>query len=211
MGLWDRIYSKGEIHKTPSKEVINLVPILKERNVKNVLDVGCGTGRHTYYLTEQGFHTYGIDISPKAIELAKSNRGGKNINYNIGTFTNLPYEKNSMDFVLTNHALQYTTDENIKKIISEFNGVIKKNKPIFVRVISKQHPFYGASPSDIYGFSHVGFCIKNDLPVHFFDEKELRNLFKNYEIKRLEHVSHEVDLEKISVPLKEWVFFGYKK
>ena len=37
-----------------------------------VLDIGCGAGRHSLYLQEQGFNVTGIDISPLAIQVCKS-------------------------------------------------------------------------------------------------------------------------------------------
>jgi SAM-dependent methyltransferase len=36
-----------------------------------VLDVGCGAGRHSLHLQEQGFDVTGIDISPLAIEVCR--------------------------------------------------------------------------------------------------------------------------------------------
>jgi 2-polyprenyl-3-methyl-5-hydroxy-6-metoxy-1,4-benzoquinol methylase len=37
----------------------------------NVLDVGCGGGRDSIFLSEQGFNVTGIDVSRKMISLAK--------------------------------------------------------------------------------------------------------------------------------------------
>jgi len=47
--------------------------------------------------------------------------------------------------------------------------------------------------------------------VHFFTKGELCNLFKEYDIERLEHVSHEVGTNDIiTVPLNEWVILASK-
>ena len=37
----------------------------------NVLDIGCGAGRHSLYLQEKGFDVLGIDVSPLALEVCK--------------------------------------------------------------------------------------------------------------------------------------------
>ncbi len=211
MTEWNEIYSNGAIHNTPSKELTSIIEILRENNLVHTLDAGCGTGRHSQYLAEQGFVSHGIDISPKAIEEAKNNSQGLDIDYKIGKLINLPYQNNSMDFIIANQSLQYASNEDVKKSVSELDRVLKPKKPILIRVSSDKHIFNGAKSEEIYGFSHIGFSIKKGLPVHFFSESELRKYFEGYRIKRLEHISHKVDHDKISVPLSEWVLFAYKK
>ena len=36
-----------------------------------VLGIGCGVGRHSLHLQEQGFDVHGIDVSPGAVEVCK--------------------------------------------------------------------------------------------------------------------------------------------
>ena len=62
-----------------------------------VLDIGCGAGRHSLYLKEQGFDVLGIDNSPLAIEVCRS-RGLSNahvlsitqITPQLGAFGTIP-------------------------------------------------------------------------------------------------------------------------
>lgn len=211
MNNWNDIYSQESIHINPSREIIELVPRLKREGIHVVLDAGCGTGRHTQYLAQQGFNVNGIDISEQAIKLAEASKNEHIIDYRIGTLVDLPYPPNSMDFILANHSLEYASEEDVRKSIAKLDSVLRRERSFFVRVVSTEHPFYQANPEEVYGFSHIGFCIKNDLPVHFFDEEELRDLFKGYHIERLEHIVHKVDHNKISVPLREWVLLGYKQ
>jgi SAM-dependent methyltransferase len=51
----------------------NLVQIVKEFEILpcNALDIGCGTGDNVFWAAKNGFTATGIDISPKAIEMAK--------------------------------------------------------------------------------------------------------------------------------------------
>ncbi|MFH1111519.1 MAG: class I SAM-dependent methyltransferase [Patescibacteria group bacterium] len=211
LSKWNEIYSEGSIHEKPSREIVNLVPRLKSDGVVEILDAGCGTGRHSNYLADQGFKVHGIDVSSEAVKIAEANKQNDAVDYSVGSLIDLPFSSNSMDFILANHSLEYASDEDVRKSVKKLDAVLKSGKPIFIRVASTQHPFYKAKPADIYGFSHIGFCIKNGLPVHFFEEDELKDLFTNYKIERLEHIVHEVDHRKISVPLREWVLFGYKE
>lgn len=49
----------------------NVLAILKPRNGSRILDVACGGGWVSHYLSKMGYWTYGIDISDDFIELAK--------------------------------------------------------------------------------------------------------------------------------------------
>jgi len=55
------------------KEIPDLVGLFKKENVKNVLDVGCGTGMHAITLAKEGFHVVGIDRSTRVIQVAYKN------------------------------------------------------------------------------------------------------------------------------------------
>lgn len=211
MGKWDDVYSKGSINTAPSRQVVELIPRLKSEGVYSVLDAGCGTGRHAQYLAEQGFDVHGIDISEKAIQIAEARKNGCTIDYRAGTLADLPYGPESMDFILASHVLEYASDDDVQNYFAKLHTALKKGRPFFARVVSTQHVFNGARPEDVYGFSHVGFCIKNGLPVHFFSEEEMRRLFESYEIKTLQHIAHKVKHVKITVPLMEWALLGYKK
>ena len=52
----------------PQRAVVELAEA--GRIVGSVLDVGCGTGEHALYLAERGHAVVGVDLSPRAIELA---------------------------------------------------------------------------------------------------------------------------------------------
>ena len=67
-----------------------------------VLDVGCGTGRTTIPLYEQGYEVVGVDITPAMIDTARSiaSQQGLAINYEVGDATHLPYPNASFDHAL---------------------------------------------------------------------------------------------------------------
>ena len=67
-----------------------------------VLDVGCGTGRTTIPLYEQGYEVVGVDITPAMIDTARSiaSQQGLAINYEVGDATHLPYPNESFDHAL---------------------------------------------------------------------------------------------------------------
>ncbi len=54
----------------PQRAIVELAEA--GRIVGSVLDVGCGTGEHALYLAERGHDVVGVDLAPRAIELARA-------------------------------------------------------------------------------------------------------------------------------------------
>jgi len=68
--LWET-ESKNNYWREPDKKVIELVNILKIKKKKDALDLGCGVGRHTFYLVKEGFNVTALDSSPNALYLMR--------------------------------------------------------------------------------------------------------------------------------------------
>jgi len=66
---YDLIYS-GKDYERETRIIMDLV---KRAGVKgrDLLDVGCGTGRHAVLLSEKGFKVTGIDLSPEMLKIAR--------------------------------------------------------------------------------------------------------------------------------------------
>jgi len=72
MKQWNRIFKEqGKVFLKPQEDIPRIVRLFKKKSVKRILDLGCGSGRHTVYLAKHGFEVYGIDIAPKGIEITK--------------------------------------------------------------------------------------------------------------------------------------------
>lgn len=52
----------------------NLLEVLKPQEGAYFLDLACGTGRHSRYIHQQGFHVTGIDLSKRNIALASESK-----------------------------------------------------------------------------------------------------------------------------------------
>lgn len=76
---------------------------------KKVLELGCGEGRNTIYMAQQGFNVDAIDISDKAIENAIKNANEQNveINFQCKNVFDFYVEKNTYDFVYDSGLLHH--------------------------------------------------------------------------------------------------------
>ena len=89
----------------------------------NILDVGCGNGKNCVYLTQQGYKLTGIDISDYQINIAKESNK-RNIIFDVGDMTNLPYESCSFSGAFCTYSLEASEYE---KTLKEIARILKKD------------------------------------------------------------------------------------
>ena len=97
--------------------------ILKKINIEpnsKILDLACGTGRHSIYLSKKGFDVVGIDKSKKNIITAKENENKKLIFFQQEMTEDINMRFNAIfnfftSFGYVDHKYNYDTIENISK------------------------------------------------------------------------------------------------
>lgn len=71
---WNEHYVAGELPWDTGEPAPQLVELVEEGVVPpgRALEVGCGTGTNAIWLAGRGFDVHGVDVSERAIEMAKS-------------------------------------------------------------------------------------------------------------------------------------------
>lgn len=94
---------------------------------RRVLDIGCGSGRHTIAMTQAGAaEAHGVDLGAASLSRAHQiagEAGLTNTQFHEGSAHDLPFEDESFDFVLSNGVLHHTGDT--LKGLYEFHRVLK--------------------------------------------------------------------------------------
>ncbi len=118
----------------------NTMKALGDIKGKKILDIGCGPGLYANTLHKRGAEVYGIDISKKEIEIAKSHYKG--IDFRVGSAESLPYKSNYFDTVLI--ALAFTHFENMGLALDEASRVLKDKGHL---IISEGNPVLDVTES----------------------------------------------------------------
>jgi len=87
------------------------------------LDLCCGSGQATAYLTARSQHVTGLDASPRSIARAQQNV--PNATYVEGFAQDLPFADNSFDLVHISTALHEMDHTTLQKIVWEVYRVLK--------------------------------------------------------------------------------------
>lgn len=80
-GAYDSLY-KTKDYRRECNLIESLIKTHSKIPVHSILDLGCGTGRHSLELASRGYDVTGIDLSEEMLAIARENRHGiKNIMY----------------------------------------------------------------------------------------------------------------------------------
>ncbi len=145
--VWDEVYSQVFDY---DYEVRKLDSIFKKYNVKNILDLGCGTGEHCIRLASLGYNCYGVDINRDLLQIAENKAKNRNIMFiqldyltsDLGELEKITGIKEFDAVIMLNmsHPIDNLLKvlENVKKILKA-NGIFLFN---FINHESKDFPTF---------------------------------------------------------------------
>jgi ubiquinone/menaquinone biosynthesis C-methylase UbiE len=88
------------------------------------LEIGCGTGRFSEYLSEIGCDIYATDLTPAMLRQARSIRHSRKINWIGASAEHLPFTDGSFDLVIALKVLPHVPD--LPLAIAEIKRVMKR-------------------------------------------------------------------------------------
>ena len=159
------------------------IKTLKNLDFKNVLELGCGTGKNTEWLLNKAERIIGLDFSQEMLNKAKAKIFDKRVLFKKADLTkDWEIENNFVDLITASLTLEHI--ENLDHIFSQANLKLKKNGLFF---ISELHPFKQYSGSKA--------------------KYETENGIKELEVY-IHHISEYIDTAKNNgfklIELKEW-------
>jgi SAM-dependent methyltransferase len=87
-----------------------------------VADIGCGTGRVTAWLAEQGVSVSGIDLSPQMVAVARRSHPG--LRFDVGSMLSLDLPDGSLGGVLAWYSTIHVPDERLPEVLAGFYRVL---------------------------------------------------------------------------------------
>ena len=118
-----------------------------------ILDIGCGTGRHSIELSKRGYNLTGIDLSSCMIESAKKKAGSLslNIDFRVLDARNLPFkEEFDLAIMLCEGGFSLMeTDEMNFEILKNATKALNKNGKFIFTTLNGLFPLFN-SVKDFY-------------------------------------------------------------
>jgi cyclopropane fatty-acyl-phospholipid synthase-like methyltransferase len=132
VSIWDK-WNKLGGPKYPHNKVVQFLFRLyktpEERSKVKVLDLGCGSGVNTVFLAMEQFQTYGLDISPVAIENTRRKLESMKLKYGwlkVGSLDRIDCESGFFDVVISIGVIDSAGKEALDVCLPEISRVLTK-------------------------------------------------------------------------------------
>jgi len=161
-----------DVYASREEYVINLMHLSDYHRAratvsnKDVLDLGCNSGYGTNILSNECKSIVGVDVSPMAIQTAKSKYKKSNLDFCVGDGIKLPFNDNSFDAITSFQVIEHLVDyenyfKEIKRVLRPSGILILTTPNAEIRVRPGNKPW-------------------NRFHVHEFVGKELDELLSKY-------------------------------
>ncbi len=152
-----------------------LVQLIEDGVIKpcKTLDVGCGNGHYSIYLSKKGFDVTGIDISGNAIAQAKKNAEAEGVRVNFLELDarDIKSLNQQYDFVFEWGLLHFILPEFREKYVKDIANSINKGGIYAVLTFNDQSPEWGG------GKIRTGI---SGAPLYYSSMDELIKLYEPY-------------------------------
>lgn len=166
--------------------------ILAEFKVRELLDLGCGTGYDCLELARRGIAVTGIDHSKIALDRARAlahveNLAVRFLQVDVGE--PLPFPNAEFDAVMSNLVLHSFSDGASRQIIAEVWRCLKPGGLLLFHANSTEDLPYRTERQPIVRQLATDFYqLAGGQTMHFFSEKYCRELLAEWSILQLTHL-----------------------
>jgi ubiquinone/menaquinone biosynthesis C-methylase UbiE len=168
-GMYDHWFASTTIgsskfRKLAKKEASFLVSTLGLKRGQHILDVPCGTGRHSAIFARHGLAVTGIDINEPCLKLARKACRGKSVTLRNGDMSKLSRYCGQFDAVanLFTSFGYFQTDQKNEQVLRELISTLKPGGQMVAQEIVCPSGCVNESASPSWTRSDSGFV--HDLP-----------------------------------------------
>ena len=205
LALWENVYQwNRENHNQlvyPDEELVRYIKkFILAKDCEKVLDVGCGSGRHTLALLREGLRVNALDQSASAVDLARDMtcHYADHVEFETGNITALPYEDESFDAAVCWGVLHYLTPDDIEVALKELARVIRPDG-LLVLTLRSTHDSESKREMGGDGLRESQAPESTGMRFRYFDRDAVEDTLKDFEIVNLGYKTrtHMDDINRV--------------
>lgn len=134
---WDQ--NQNPVWLSPSEECYAMAERWRLRGDRDLLDFGCGLGRHAIAFAQRGFRVRAFDLSQAGVAhlQAWAAREKLSVEVRVADMLALPYADRSFDCIFAYHVLSHTDTGGIRQILGEIIRVLRPGGEVYFTLCSK--------------------------------------------------------------------------
>ncbi|MEI7024965.1 class I SAM-dependent methyltransferase [Paenibacillus sp. y28] len=183
---WNELHQLNTFRpRFPSESIIRFIrkhfPVPQDRHI---LDLGCGSGRHTVCLAREGFDVTGIDLSGEGLAHTRQRLAEEGLEAALvqGSILELPFGAAAFDGIISYGVLCYLVPADLTTAAQEIYRCLKPGGTAFLVVRSVHDKRYGRGEEVA---PHTFRMTDNrtnekDMVIHFMDPGRIRELFSAF-------------------------------
>ena len=173
--------SKHYFGTKPERILRNFHHLLKGEG--QILDIGVGQGRNTFFLAKKGYHVDAIDPSRSAIEIVseKANRKKLPIRTFHSDFESFSSEKESYSGILIFGVMQLLSWDSINKLVGKIKNWISDGGIIYTTAFLTIDPSFTRYAREWKEIGRNSFSNKDEIRT-FFDPGEIVKIFREFSV-----------------------------
>jgi SAM-dependent methyltransferase len=186
---WDERWATPEGRAdwlVPHPAVAALVPVLKARGARHLLDLGCGVGRHALFFAEHGFAVEAIDGAAAGLDFAGREAAARGLRLGLrqADADALPFADASFDYVLSWNVIFHGTMGDVGRRLAEIWRVLKPCALYQGTMLSKRDAQFGRG-SAIAPDTFIRGSHPKAHPHYYCDLAGLAALFAGFDLVSL--------------------------
>jgi len=154
---------------------------------QRVLDLGCGAGRHSFYLAELGLDVVAQDKSRVGLEILESRVAGtplaKRVVTQQGDMRSLPFADASFDGVVAWGSIYHARRVEIGAILSELRRLVRPGGRLLVS-FKGLDDFQRGTGRELE--PDTWYLPEKDLPMHFASRERVREYMAGFTVDAVE-------------------------
>jgi len=192
----ERLYGRNlsQLNMTPMDQLDKLLEILNLDKNSHVLDLACGVGKITEYISDTtNAKVTGVDFAAPAIQRAQKRNKDKidHINFVVGDMNNLQFEEKSFDAIIAIDTVDFAQD--LEEMIGKLKEITKNGGQmgIFYSEMSKSEEYKENLKADNTKLAKV--LKKHSLNYQVYDYTEEEKSFWKKSLQLAEEMKDEFE------------------